>query len=136
MGSSTGVLGVVSSILVDNTKVMYELGNGDITPMQAIHKMESNTYSGVGGFLGWATGAEIGATIGSIVPGIGTLIGGIVGAMAGSTVGKIVHKGVTMVRKAAVKTAKAACSAIVSVAKATWSAVKSIAKALNPFNWF
>ncbi|WP_127166912.1 hypothetical protein [Veillonella sp. CHU732] len=136
VGSSTGVLGVVSSILVDNTKVMYELGNGDITAMQAIHKMESNTYSGVGGFLGWATGAEIGATIGSIVPGIGTLIGGIVGAMAGSTVGKIVHKGVTTVRKVAVKAAKATCSAIASVAKAVWSGVKSIAKALNPFNWF
>ena len=127
--TSAASLGLAGAIIIENAKVLYKLGNGDITPIEAVDGMGEATTIGVASHFGFLSGAELGATLGSIAPGIGNVIGGIVGAIAGSIIGKTVYNGAKRIVKGAVSTVK-------SVGSAICSGVKSVAKALNPFNWF
>ena len=127
--TSAASLGLAGAIIIENAKVLYKLGNGDITPIEAVDGMGEATTIGVASHFGFLSGAELGATLGSIAPGIGNVIGGIVGAIAGSVVGKAVYNGAKRIVKGALSTAK-------SVGSAICSGVKSVVKALNPLNWF
>ena len=127
--TSAASLGLAGAIIIENAKVLYKLGNGDITPIEAVDGMGEATTIGVASHIGFLSGAELGATLGSIAPGIGNVIGGIVGAIAGSVVGKAVYNGAKRIAKCALSTAK-------SVGSAICSGVKTVAKALNPLNWF
>ncbi len=127
--TSAASLGLAGAIIIENAKVLYKLGNGDITPIEAIDGMGEATTIGVASHFGFLSGFELGATLGSIAPGIGNVIGGIVGAIAGSVVGKAVYNGAKRIVKGALSTVK-------SVGSTICSGVKSIAKALNPLNWF
>jgi len=127
--TSAASLGLAGAIIIENAKVLYKLGNGDITPIEAVDGMGEATSIGVASHFGFLSGAELGATLGSIAPGIGNVIGGIVGAVAGSVVGKAVYNGAKRIVKGAVSTVKSLGSAICS-------GVKSVARALNPCNWF
>lgn len=127
--TSSMVLGAAGSILIDNVKVLAQLGDGKITPGQAVDKMAENTAAGYFGLEGAAMGVGVGATLCSVVPVVGTVVGGVIGGIAGSTVGKALYKGA----KAIVKGAKA-------VAKTAYKAVKSVAKAAvrvakKAWNW-
>ena len=127
--TSAASLGLAGAIIIENAKVLYKLGNGDITPIEAVDGMGEATTIGVASHIGFLSGAELGATLGSIAPGIGNVIGGIVGAIAGSVVGKAVYNGAKRIAKCALSTAK-------SIGSAICSGVKTVAKALNPLNWF
>lgn len=127
--TSAASLGLAGAIIIENAKVLYKLGNGDITSIEAIDGMGEATTIGVASHIGFLSGAELGATLGSIAPGIGNVIGGIVGAIAGSVIGKAVYNGAKRIVKGAVSTVK-------SVGSTIYSGVKSVARALNPINWF
>ena len=126
--TSAASLGLAGAIIIENAKVIYKLGNGDITPIEAVDGMGEATTIGVASHIGFLSGAELGATLGSIAPGIGNVIGGIVGAVAGSVVGKAVYNGAKRIVKGAVSTVK-------SIGSAICSGVKSVARALFP-SWF
>ena len=115
--TSAASLGLAGAIIIENAKVLYKLGNGDITPIEAVDGMGEATTIGVASHFGFLTGAELGATLGSIAPGIGNVIGGIVGAIAGSVVGKAVYNGAKRIVKGAVSTVKSIGSAICSGVK-------------------
>lgn len=127
--TSAASLGLAGAIIIENAKVIYKLGNGDITPIEAVDGMGEATTIGVASHIGFLSGAELGATLGSIAPGIGNVIGGIVGAVAGSVVGKAVYNGAKRIIKSAVSTVKSLSSAICS-------GVKSVTRVFNPRNWF
>ena len=115
--TSAASLGLAGAIIIENAKVLYKLGNGDITPIEAIDGMGEATTIGVASHFGFLSGFELGATLGSIAPGIGNVIGGIVGAIAGSVVGKAVYNGAKRIVKGAVSTVKSIGSAICSGVK-------------------
>lgn len=115
--TSAASLGLAGAIIIENAKVLYKLGNGDITPIEAVDGMGEATTIGVASHFGFLTGAELGATLGSIAPGIGNVIGGIVGSIAGSVVGKAVYNGAKRIVKGAVSTVKSIGSAICSGVK-------------------
>ena len=115
--TSAASLGLAGAIIIENAKVLYKLGNGDITPIEAVDGMGEATTIGVASHFGFLSGAELGATLGSIAPGIGNVIGGIVGAIAGSVVGKAVYNGAKRIAKGTLSTAKSIGSAICSGVK-------------------
>lgn len=126
--TSAASLGLAGAVIIENAKVLYKLGNGDITPIEAVDSMGEATTIGVASHFGFLSGVELGATLGSIAPGIGNVIGGIVGAITGSVIGKTVYNGAKRIVKGAVSTVK-------SVGSAIYSGLKSVASVLNPFNW-
>ena len=126
--TSAASLGLAGAVIIENAKVLYKLGNGDITLIEAVDSMGEATTIGVASHFGFLSGVELGATLGSIAPGIGNVIGGIVGAIAGSVIGKTVYNGAKRIVKGAVSTVK-------SVGSAIYSGLKSVASVLNPFNW-
>ena len=126
--TSAASLGLAGAVIIENAKVLYKLGNGDITPREAVDGMGEATTIGVASHFGFLSGAELGATLGSIAPGIGNVIGGIVGAIAGSVIGKTVYNGAKRIIKGAMSTVK-------SIGTAIYSGLKSVASVLNPFNW-
>lgn len=115
--TSAASLGLAGAIIIENAKVIYKLGNGDITPIEAVDGMGEATTIGVASHIGFLSGVELGTTLGSIVPGIGNIIGGIVGAIAGSVIGKTVYNGAKRIIKGAVSTVKSVGSAICSGVK-------------------
>ena len=86
--TSAASLGLAGAIIIENAKVLYKLGNGDITPIEAVDGMGEATTIGVASHFGFLSGAELGAIIGTaICPGVGTLIGGVIGGIAGALLG-------------------------------------------------
>ena len=119
------------SMIVDKgvtaTKVAYKLGNGELSPIDAVeYTIDRNvailnsaivtTTTKVGGKIGGTVGGTIGSIFGPTGTIVGTKIGTVVGKVAGHTVGKIITEGV-----------KKVATAIKTVAKSTWEGVKSVA---------
>lgn len=143
--TSAAALGMTGAIVIENAKILYKLGKGEMTPTQAMDGMGEATTIGVTSCLaaaeGMARGAAlsatamvalsktVGATLGSVVPVVGTMVGAIVGSVVGTVAGSAIYKGAKTI-------VKGAYSAVKSVGKAVGGAVKSVARALNPFNWF
>lgn len=132
-GTSSNAIANVVFVGVENAKILYQYGNGDITGRQAINKMEETTVSAAGGMIamgyGVSGGAKIGGIIGTLFGGIGAPVGAAIGGfiggtlayMAGSAVGKAVvaaRRKITSVAKTVVtkayETAKSAVKTVVS----------------------
>lgn len=132
-GISSNAIANVVFVGVENAKILYQYGNGDITGRQAINKMEETTVSAAGGMIamgyGASGGAKIGGVIGTFFGGIGAPVGAAIGGfiggtlayMAGSAVGKAVvaaRRKITSVAKTVVtkayETAKSAVKTVVS----------------------
>lgn len=124
--TSAASLGLAGAIIIENAKVLYKLGNGEITSLEAIDRMGEASTIGVASHMGFLYGAEIGATLGSVVPGVGNIVGGIVGAIAGSFIGKAIYNGEK-------KLAKFKIAIIKNISCAVYRGVKSIVNLINPF---
>lgn len=132
-GTSSNAIANVVFVGVENAKILYQYGKGDITGRQAINKMEETTVSAAGGMIamryGVSGGAKIGFAIGTLFGGIGAPVGAAIGSfiggslayMAGSAVGKAVvaaRRKITSIAKTVVtkayETAKSAVKTVVS----------------------
>lgn len=91
-----GVLANAVCIGVENVKVMYQYGTGQLTGEEAIMKAGDATCSTAGSLLlgakGAVTGAAWGAILGPAGSFVGGITGGIIGGIAGSTVGSVVFQ--------------------------------------------
>lgn len=109
---------------IENVKVLYKLGKGEITGKEALDQAGNATCSLVGALACGAKGATIGASIGACLGPVGAAIGGtaggIVGSIAGSTVGQAVWNG-----------AKAACKAVANVGRKVISGIGSAARSVG-----
>lgn len=124
--TSAASLGLAGAIIIENSKVLYKLGNGEITSLEAVDRMGEATTIGVTSHMGFLYGAEIGATLGSVVPGVGNIVGGIVGAIAGSFIGKAIYNGEK-------KLAKIKIAIIKSIGCTVYRGIKSMVNLINPF---
>ncbi|WP_104628928.1 hypothetical protein, partial [Helicobacter bizzozeronii] len=68
-----------ASIIIDNLKVLYKYGKGEITGEQAIEKMHENALSTIAGIVFAAVGEWAFAVIGAIFGPIGAVVGGFMG---------------------------------------------------------
>lgn len=139
-GTPAGAIANVVFVGVENAKILYKYGKGEISGREAFEKMEETTVSAAGGMIAMGYGAAKGGAIGMAVGGpvgaaIGGFIGGTVAYMASSTVGKKVveaQRKVTSVAKKAVSSiVKAAKSTVSKVASTVASVGRSIVSALK-----
>lgn len=88
---------------IENMKILYRLGKGELTGEEALDQMGSTTCCLVGGIAG---GAAAGAALGTVLGPVGTMVGGVVGGIAGSTVGTAVYEGGKKIVSTAVNAVK------------------------------
>lgn len=139
-GTPAGAIANVVSVGVENAKILYKYGKGEITGSQALEKMEETTVSAAGGMIAMECGAAKGVAIGMAVGGpvgaaIGGFIGGTVAYMAGSAAGKVVvaasRKVTSVAEKAVSSIVQTAKSTVSTVASTVASVSRSIASALK-----
>ena len=111
---------------MENAKVLYKLGKGEMNGEEALDAMGNTTSSAIGGLLGAAKGVALGMAFAGPV---GAFVGGVVGGMAGSKIGQAVYEG----GKTIVKTAAKVVSTVVEGAV---DAAKAVGRVLNRLNWF
>lgn len=137
---SVNTLSAISSLGIENTKILSYLGIGRITSLQALDLTARNYVALVSGLGCEKIGATIGASMFSFVPVIGTaiggVIGGLVGRMAGNKVAETVQKGVEKVKSVAVSVAKKTWSVVKSAVKSFGSTVRSVGRAICSFLGF
>jgi hypothetical protein len=114
---------------LENAKILYKYGKGDITGAEALDGM-GNTTSGMLGSLalasvGAAKGAALGFIFGPVGATVGGVIGGVVGGMAGSKVGQAIYEGGKTIVSTAVSTVKSVAASVGRAVTATVSAVSS-----------
>ena len=126
-GTPAGTIANAVCIGVENVKILYKLGKGEITGTQALDQAGNATCSLLGGMAGGAKGAALGASLGAALGPIGAAIGAaagaVVGGIAGSTVGEMIYSG-------AKKVVKAVGSAIVSTGRAISGGIKSVVRGI------
>ena len=119
----TAGIAVAVNVGLENARVLFKLGRGELNGEQALDAMGSCTCSAVGGLALAGKGALAGSVLG-LGP-IGSFIGGIGGYMAGSRIGEFVWEG-----------GKAIARTVATVAKEVWEAGRSVVRSLNPLTWF
>ncbi len=111
---------------IENLKILYKFGKGEITGTEALDQAGNTTCSMLGSLMGGAEGASIGAGICSVFGPIGTVIGGItggiIGGIAGSTVGEAIYEGGKKIVSTIANTAKSFVSGVSNAVSSTWSA--------------
>ncbi len=117
-GTPASTFANIANIAVENAKIMYKVGTGELTVKEGFYKSEQVTVSTVAGVMASIKGAALGAAIGTIFGPIGNAVGGLVGGalgyMGGSKIGSTFIKGYQKVREKAVGAVK---YAVKSVAK-------------------
>ena len=108
---------------LENARVLFKLGRGELNAEQALDEMGSRTCAAVGGFALRGLGALAGSVLG--LGKVGSFIGSTVGYMAGSRIGEFVWEG-----------GKAIARTVATVAKEVWEAGRSVVRNLNPLTWF
>lgn len=159
-GTPAGAIANVVFVGVENAKILYKYGKGEINGSQALAKMEETTVSAAGGMIAMGYGATIGATkgaawgaaLGSVVPGVGNAIGATVGAaiggfvggtvayMAGSAAGKVVvearRKVTSVAKKVASSVIEKSRSAVTAVTSTVASVGRGIASAVSALKFW
>lgn len=132
-GTPAGAIANVVFVGVENAKILYKYGKGEITGSQALEKMEETTVSAAGGMIamgyGAAAGAAKGAAIGALFGGVGAPVGAAIGGFIGGTVaymsGSAAGKVVVAARRKVTSEAKKVVSSVVEKARSTVSTVTS-----------
>ncbi|WP_104639737.1 hypothetical protein [Helicobacter bizzozeronii] len=123
-----------ANIIIDNLKVLYKYGKGEITGEQAIEKMHENALSTIAGIVFAAAGEWAFAVIGAIFGPIGMAVSGFIGAtlgyMAGSAVGQKIAEASKSIVSSVVSGIKSAISAVGSALKSVASGIKSVFSAV------
>ena len=139
-GTPAGAIANVVFVGVENAKILYKYGKGEITGNEAMAKMEETTVSAIGGMVAMGYGTAKGAAIGLAVGGpigaaVGGFIGGTVAYMAGSAAGKVVvearRKVSKVVNKAVSYVVEKAANTVLNAVKSIASVGKSIVSALK-----
>ena len=126
-GTPAGAIANVVFVGVENAKILYKYGKGEITGSQALEKMEETTVSAAGGMIAMGYGAAKGGAIGMAVGGpVGAAIGGFIGGTVAYMAGSAAGKEVVAARRKVTSVAKKAVSSIVQAAKSTVSTVANV----------
>ena len=134
------VFSSISAMGIENAKIFYHAGTGQLSPLQAIDLTARNYVALVSGFSCEKIGASIGASVLSFIPVVGTTVGGIVGGLvgrfAGNKITQTIKRGVAKVKSVAVSVAKSTWHTITSSVKAIGRSIKSVGRAIASFFGF
>ena len=137
---SANTIANISALGIENVKILYSLGTGAISPLQAIDLTARNYVALVAGISFEKIGAGLGASMFSFIPVVGTtfggIVGGLVGRIAGNKVAQTVHKGITKVASVAVSVAKQTWNAISYGVKSVARGIRSVGRAIASFLGF
>lgn len=104
-GTPAGVIANGVFIAVEDVKILYDFGKGELTIGETLEQMEMTTASALAGFAFMAKGSALGAVKGAYVGAlfgpegipigmaIGGFVGGVIGYMGGAKAGEIIVKG-------------------------------------------
>ncbi len=103
---------------IENLKVLWKYGKGEMSETQAINQAIKTTTSFAAGLASGTYGGSVGAAIGTVLGPVGTIVGGtvgsVVGYIGGSVIGNAVYEGakkiVSAVGKACSSIARGICS--------------------------
>ena len=133
-GTPAATYASIAFVAVENLKVLGQMAEGKITPLECLDKMAQTTVATTAGIVASVKGTSIGAEIGSVLGPIGTaagaFCGGIIGYMAGNKIGHAIAEGIKKVaciaKDIAVSVVKTAASALTDMATSVWNGLTSL----------
>ena len=131
-GTPAGRLADIAHVAIENAKILYKIGKGEITPELGLAKMEEVTFSTAAGLLvatavtkGAAIGAAWGTVFGPIGQSIGAAVGGFIGYMGGTIIGQKVVEGSRVVKSKATSVVKSVANKAYETAGRIGQGIKS-----------
>jgi hypothetical protein len=121
-------------IAMENAKIVYKLGRGELSTREALEAMAETTTVAIVS-LAWAAegmllGAEIGLVLGPWGALVGGFVGGLVGGFAGGAVARTMFAGYKVVTKAATNVVKEAATAVADGVRGAARATASVFSAV------
>ncbi|MEN5158683.1 hypothetical protein [Achromobacter spanius] len=104
-GTPAGLIANIACIGLQNAKVLYKLGKGELTQADALDEIGNTTVSAVCAIAAATEGAAVGAALGTVFGPAGTLVGGFVGGVAGGIAGGYIGETIYSAGKSISKTA-------------------------------
>lgn len=132
-GTPAGRITSAVYIGLENAKILYKLGKGELTGPEALDAMGTISSSALGGLVGAGLGMTKGAAIGVVFGPVGALVGGFVGGVAGGMAGSPIGNALYAGGKVLVKTAASMLKTLTGGLKEAGVAVLS---KLNPLKLF
>ena len=122
-----GRIANIAFVALENAKVLFKLGKGEITRDQALDAMGNVTVTCALSLAATAAGAELGAAIGCVFGPVGAIVGGFLGGLAagiaGGAIADKVYQGGKAVTRAALDMAESAHTAVTDGVKVVGRAV-------------
>lgn len=133
-GTPVATCANIAFVAVENLKVLGQMAEGKITPLECLDKMAQTTVATTAGIVASVKGTSLGAAIGSVLGPIGTaagsFCGSVVGYIAGNKLGQAIAEGIKKVackaKDIAVSFVKTAASAVTSIATSAWNGLISL----------
>ena len=125
--------GLITNIVcvgIQNAKVLYKLGKGELTGEEALDAIGNTTITTTMAIAGATEGATLGAAIGTVFGPVGTAVGGFVGGVAGGIAGGQIGE---IVYNAGKVVAKTAAKVIASVTENASHVIKSFSRGISNF---
>lgn len=136
-----GQVAAIAYVGMENIKVLYKLGKGEISGPEALDAMgkvtTSLSASLVAGTWGMAQGAAVGTLVGGPIGAVvGGIVGGVVAGMLGSAAGELAYEGGKKILSTAGSAVKAGLGAVTSTAGALLSGAGAALSAIGSiFSW-
>lgn len=125
-----GLITNIACVGLQNAKVLYKFGKGELTGEEAIDAIGNTTVTTTMAIAGATKGASLGAAIGTVFGPVGTAVGGFVGGVAGGIaagqIGEVVYEAGKSVAKTAIK-------AVAYVAEGVGNAMQSVGRGISNF---
>ncbi len=125
-----GLITNVACVGLQNAKVLYKLGKGELTQNEALDVVGNTTVTTTMAIAGATKGASVGAALGTVLGpagiAVGGFVGGVAGGIAGGQIGEVIYHAGKSIAKTAIKT-------VASIAESTGRAFESAGRALSNF---
>lgn len=121
-----GRIAVCAMLALENAKVLFKMGKGEINASEALDMMGETTATALISVACAAEGATLGAAVGAVLgpvgAAVGGLVGGIAGGIAGSSVGAAIYAGGKQVARTAARVVQSIATGVGNTATRMLSA--------------
>ncbi|MCU1733603.1 MULTISPECIES: hypothetical protein [unclassified Pseudomonas] len=129
-GTPAGLITNIACVGLQNAKILYKLGKGELTGEEAVDAIGNTTVTTTMAIAGATKGASLGAAIGTVFGpvgiAVGGFVGGVAGGIAGGQIGEVVYSAGKAVAKTALKT-------VARVVEGAGRALESIGRGMSNF---
>ena len=123
-----GLITNIACVGLQNAKVLYKFGKGELTGEEAIDAIGNTTVTTTMAIAGATKGAALGAALGTVFGPAGTAIGGFVGGVAGGIAGGQIGEVVYEAGKSVARTATRVAAVVL---EGTGRALESVGSGLR-----